>query len=44
MPTPDFRLVFSVDGERDQQNVFSVRLHESTAFASVTALGTTEHE
>ncbi len=21
---PDFRLVFSVDGERDQQNVFSV--------------------
>ncbi len=41
---PDFRLVFSVDGERDQQNVFSVRLHESAAFATVTALGTTEHE
>jgi len=41
---PDFRLVFSVDGERDQQNVFSVRLHESDAFATVSTLGTTEHE
>lgn len=41
---PDFRLVFSVDGERDQQTVLSLRLHESTAFASVTTLGATEHE
>ena len=41
---PDFRLVFSVDGERDQQKVFSVRLHESAAFATVSTLGTTEHE
>jgi|SRR5580658_218319 putative Mg2+ transporter-C (MgtC) family protein len=41
---PDFRMVFSVDGEGDQQNVFSIRLHESTAFAVVTTLGTTEHE
>jgi len=41
---PDFRMVFSVDGELEQQNVFSIRLHESTAFATVTTLGTTEHE
>lgn len=41
---PDFRMVFSVDGEREQQNVFSIHLHESTAFAAVTTLGTTEHE
>jgi len=41
---PNFRLVFSVDCERDQQNLFSIRLHESDAFATVTALGTTEHE
>ncbi len=41
---PDFRLVFSVDGERDQHSVFSIRLHESTAFATVSTLGTTEHE
>src|SRR5271156_6208821 len=32
---PDFRMVFSVDGEREQQNVFSIRLHESSAFATV---------
>jgi len=31
---PDFRMVFSVDGERDQQSVFSIRLHESTALPS----------
>jgi putative Mg2+ transporter-C (MgtC) family protein len=41
---PDFRMVFSVDGERDQQSVFSIRLHESTAFAVVTTLGTAERE
>jgi putative Mg2+ transporter-C (MgtC) family protein len=41
---PDFRMVFSIDSERDQQSVFSIRLHESTAFASVTSLGSTEHE
>jgi len=41
---PDFRMVFSVDGERDQQTVLSVRLHESTAFATVTTLASTEHE
>jgi len=41
---PNFRLVFSVDCERDQQNLFSIRLHESDAFATVTALGTAEHE
>ena len=41
---PDFRMVFSVDGEREQQSVFSIRLHESNAFASVNTLGTSEHE
>jgi putative Mg2+ transporter-C (MgtC) family protein len=41
---PDFRMVFSVDGQRDQHTVFSIRLHESTAFATVTTLGTVEHE
>ncbi|MBZ5664452.1 MAG: MgtC/SapB family protein [Acidobacteriia bacterium] len=41
---PDFRMVFSVACEREQQSVFSIRLHESTAFGSVTSLGVTEHE
>jgi putative Mg2+ transporter-C (MgtC) family protein len=41
---PDFRMVFAVDCEREQQSVFAIRLHESTAFSTVTALGTTEHE
>lgn len=41
---PECRLVFSVNGERDEQATFSIRLHESTAFATVTTLGTTEHE
>jgi putative Mg2+ transporter-C (MgtC) family protein len=41
---PDFRMVFSADGELEQQRVFSIRLHESTSFATVTTLGTTEHE
>src|SRR5580658_2567832 len=40
---PGFRLVFSVDGETDQQNVFSIRLHESDVFATVSTLGSTEH-
>jgi hypothetical protein len=37
-------VVFSADGELEQQKVFSLRLHESTAFRTVTTLGTTEHE
>jgi len=41
---PDFRLVFSVDCEHEQQSVFSIRLHESNAFGSVTSLAATEHE
>ena len=41
---PDFRVVFSVDCEHDQQSVFAIRLHESNVFASVVTLGTTEHE
>jgi len=41
---PDFRMVFSVDGEAGAQNVFSIRLHESNAFGAVATLGSTEHE
>lgn len=41
---PDCRLVFSVDGERNEQKVFSMRLHESNAFGSVSTLGSMEHE
>jgi hypothetical protein len=41
---PDFRMVFSLDGEQDQQSIVSLRLHESNAFATVAALGTTERE
>jgi uncharacterized membrane protein YhiD involved in acid resistance len=41
---PDFRIVFSVECERDEHNVFFLRLHESNVFVSVTKLGTTEHE
>jgi putative Mg2+ transporter-C (MgtC) family protein len=41
---PDFRLVFSVSCERDEGKVLTIRLHESNAFASVTALGSVEHE
>ena len=29
---PDFRMVFAVDCEREQQSVFSIRLHESNVF------------
>jgi len=39
-----FRMVFAVDCEREQQSVFSIRLHESNVFASATTLGVTEHE
>ena len=41
---PDFRMVFSVTCELEQRNVFSIRLHESNAFATVTSLGAVEHE
>jgi putative Mg2+ transporter-C (MgtC) family protein len=41
---PDSRMVFSVDCERDQQSAFSILLHESSVFGSVTSLGITEHE
>ena len=41
---PDFRIVFSVNCENLQEKEFSIRLHESNAFASVTSLGVTEHE
>ncbi len=41
---PDFRLIFSVNCEHEEGRVLSIRLHESDAFASVTALGAIEHE
>jgi putative Mg2+ transporter-C (MgtC) family protein len=41
---PDFRMVFSVEGEQGQQGALRIRLHESTAFASVSTLGSMEHE
>jgi putative Mg2+ transporter-C (MgtC) family protein len=41
---PDFRMVFAVDCEREQQSIFSLRLHESNVFAAVTTLGITERE
>jgi len=39
-----FRMVFAVDCEREQQSVFSIRLHESNVFGSVMSLGVTERE
>lgn len=41
---PESRMVFAVDCAREQQSVFSIRLHESTVFSRVTSLGVTEHE
>ena len=41
---PESRMVFAVDCEREQQSVFSIRLHESAVFSRVTSLGVTEHE
>ena len=41
---PESRMVFAVDCEREQQSVFSIRLHESSLFGSVKSLGVTEHE
>ncbi len=41
---PNFRMVFSVNCENEQQRVLSIRLHESSAFATVTSLGAVEHE
>jgi putative Mg2+ transporter-C (MgtC) family protein len=41
---PDVRVVFTVDSEREAQNLLSIHLHESTVFTRVTSVGTTEHE
>jgi len=38
------RLIFSVDCGREERNVLSIRLHESNVFASVSTVGTLEHE
>ena len=42
--SPDFRMVFSVNCEHEEGKLFTILLHESSAFASVTSLGTVEHE
>ena len=39
-----FRLVFGVECDSSEQNVVSLRLHESNVFNSVQELGVTEHE
>jgi putative Mg2+ transporter-C (MgtC) family protein len=41
---PESRLVFAIDTVREEQNTLSIRLHQSNVFATVTALGTSEHE
>jgi putative Mg2+ transporter-C (MgtC) family protein len=41
---PEFRIVFTVDCQREEHTVLDIRLHESNVFGSVTTLGTTEHE
>jgi putative Mg2+ transporter-C (MgtC) family protein len=41
---PESRLVFAVDTVREEQNTLSIRLHQSNVFATVSALGSTEHE
>ncbi|MFY9562377.1 MAG: MgtC/SapB family protein [Terriglobales bacterium] len=38
------RLIFAVDCGREELNVLTLRLHESSVFASVATVGTTEHE
>jgi putative Mg2+ transporter-C (MgtC) family protein len=41
---PEFRIVFTVDCQREEHTVLDIRLHESNVFGNVTTLGTTEHE
>jgi uncharacterized membrane protein YhiD involved in acid resistance len=41
---PEVRVVFTLDCDREEQNVFSVRLHESNVFTNVSSLGTAERE
>lgn len=41
---PESRMVFAVDCEREEQKTFSIRLHQSNMFGTVSTLGTTEHE
>jgi putative Mg2+ transporter-C (MgtC) family protein len=41
---PESRLVFAIDAEHEEQNTLSIRLHQSNVFATVVALGATEHE
>ncbi|HUM04780.1 MAG TPA: MgtC/SapB family protein [Terriglobales bacterium] len=38
------RMTFAVECGRDERNVLSVRLHESNVFASVSTVGSLEHE
>jgi len=41
---PNARVVFTVDCEREEQKVFSIKLHESNVFSNVNSLGITEQE
>jgi putative Mg2+ transporter-C (MgtC) family protein len=41
---PDFRIVFTVDCQREEHTVLDIRLHESNVFGNVNTLGTTVHE
>jgi putative Mg2+ transporter-C (MgtC) family protein len=38
------RLIFSVDCGREERDLLSLRLHESNVFATIAAIGSTEHE
>ena len=42
--TDGFRVVFGIESELSEQNVVSLRLHESNVFSNVQDLGSTEHE
>jgi putative Mg2+ transporter-C (MgtC) family protein len=41
---PEFRIVFTVDCQREEHTVFDIRLHESNVFGNVSTLGTTVPE
>jgi putative Mg2+ transporter-C (MgtC) family protein len=42
--TGHVRVLFSVEGPREDQDEINIRLHQSTTFSSVSSLGAVEHE
>ena len=42
--TGHVRVLFSVDGPREDQDEINILLHQSTTFSSVSSLGAVEHE